>query len=133
MDFAAAGDVAAQIKRAMTQIGMDSDVVRRTAIATFEAEMNVVIHAFEGIITATITSEGVEITADDSGPGIPDVELAMQEGFTTAPPHIREMGFGAGMGLPNIRNCSDEFQLDTEVGKGTCLRFLIRPRRPEGC
>jgi len=129
MDFAAAGDAAAEIKRALAQIGMDSDVVRRTAIATFEAEMNIVIHAYEGTIRATITSDGVEIVADDVGPGIPDVGLAMQEGYSTAPPHIQEMGFGAGMGLPNIRNCADEFAIETQVGKGTRLRIFVRSRQ----
>jgi anti-sigma regulatory factor (Ser/Thr protein kinase) len=128
MDFAAAGDAAAGIKRALAQIGMDSDVVRRCAIAAYEAEMNVVIHAYEGTITADITPDGVEVIIDDVGPGIPDVELAMQEGYTTAPPHIQEMGFGAGMGLPNIRKCADEFDLQSQVGKGTRLRILIRKR-----
>lgn len=129
MDFAAAGDAAAQVKRALAQIGMDSDLVRRCAIATYEAEMNVVIHAHEGSVIANITADGVEVIVEDTGPGIPDVPLAMQEGYTTAPPHIQEMGFGAGMGLPNIRKCADEFELHSEVGKGTRLRIFIRQRQ----
>ena len=132
MDFAAGGDAAAKLKRVLGQIGMAPEVVRRAAIAAYEAEMNIVIHAREGTLTAHITSDGVEIVAADAGPGIPDLSLAMQEGYTTAPPHIQEMGFGAGMGLPNIRNCADEFEIESEVGQGTRVRIVINQIEPKG-
>jgi anti-sigma regulatory factor (Ser/Thr protein kinase) len=126
MDFAAAGDVASNIKRALQQIGLDPGVIRRASVAAYEAETNIVIHAYRGRITVKVDTEGVRITAEDEGPGIPDVELAMQEGYSTAPQHIREMGFGAGMGLPNIKRSTDELEIRTRVGVGTTLRAFIR-------
>ncbi len=131
MDFVSAGDAAAKVKKTLIQVGMPDGVVRRAAIATYEAEMNIVIHAREGAIKASITSDQVEIVATDVGPGITDISLAMQEGYSTAPPHIREMGFGAGMGLPNIKRCADELDIQSEVGKGTQVRIIIK-RSGEG-
>ena len=125
MDFATAGEAATRIKRTMTQLGMPADIVRRVASATYEAEMNVVIHANKGRLVARIDSERIEICVEDEGPGIPDIDLAMQDGYSTAPTHVREMGFGAGMGLTNIKRCADEMHLDSVVGEGTTLRLLF--------
>jgi serine/threonine-protein kinase RsbT len=124
-DFTSAGEASSRIKYTLQHIGYNSGVIRRTAIAAYEAEMNVVIHADSGTMHASITPEQVEITVEDQGPGIPDIEMAMQEGYSTAPDHIRELGFGAGMGLPNIVKCSDEFYISTEVGKGTRVKMVL--------
>ncbi len=128
-DFAAAGNAASRIKRALEHVGFAARAVRRASITAYEAEMNIVIHARRGVIRACITPEAVTITADDEGPGIPDIELAMQEGYSTAPEDIREMGFGAGMGLPNMRKCSDRFSIESRVGQGTAVRAVIRNER----
>jgi len=125
MDFVTAGEASSNIKHTLQLIGFPPAIIRRVAIAAYEAEMNIVIHGQQGTLTTMINPEKIVLLAQDSGPGIPDIDLAMQEGFSTAPDHIREMGFGAGMGLPNIRNCADEFSLDSEVGKGTTLRVVI--------
>lgn len=128
-DFSSAGEAASRLKQALRKVGMDPEVTRRAAIATYEAEMNIVIHAYRGTITASISPGEVLVVADDEGPGIPDIELAMQEGYSTAPEEIREMGFGAGMGLPNIKRCCDDLEIRSEVGKGTTVIMAIRPRR----
>jgi anti-sigma regulatory factor (Ser/Thr protein kinase) len=125
-DFAAAGNAATRIKRALEQVGFSARAVRRAAITAYEAEMNIVIHARRGTMSAYITADTVEIAAVDEGPGIPDIELAMREGFSTAPDYVREMGFGAGMGLPNMRKCADDLTVDSEVDKGTSVRAVIR-------
>ena len=121
-----AGEASSKIKRVLQQIGIRSDIVRRIAIASYEAEMNVIIHSLGGSIKACISPEQTRIFIDDDGPGIPDINLAMQEGYSTAPDHIREMGFGAGMGLPNMLRCADEFDIRSEVGKGTNISMIIR-------
>ncbi|HOJ92995.1 MAG TPA: CBS domain-containing protein [Dictyoglomaceae bacterium] len=120
-DFALAGMASSSIKKALQQIGIAPDILRRVAVVTYEAEMNIVIHAYRGVLRVKVTSEIIEIIAEDEGPGIPDISLAMQPGYSTAPDNIREMGFGAGMGLPNIKNSSDELYVESEVGKGTKL------------
>lgn len=125
MDFVTAGEASSNIKHTLQLIGFPPAVVRRVAIAAYETEMNIVIHAHEGVMKTSIKPHKIEIIAEDTGPGIPDIRLAMQEGYSTAPDHIREMGFGAGMGLPNIRNCADEFTLDSVYGVGTTLRVVI--------
>jgi anti-sigma regulatory factor (Ser/Thr protein kinase) len=125
-DFLAAGEASNQIKETLKMLGVPSVLCRRAAVITYEAEMNLVIHAGGGRLRAEITPERLEIVAEDQGPGIPDVNLALQEGWSTAPDRIREMGFGAGMGLPNIARNSDEFQIDSVVGRGTTLRSLLR-------
>lgn len=127
-DFESAGEASSKIKRVLQQIGIRSDIVRRIAISCYEAEMNVIIHAFHGTLRAAIFSDRTELTVDDEGPGIADIELAMQEGYSTAPDHIREMGFGAGMGLPNMSRCADEFSIKSVVGKGTNIQMIIRHR-----
>lgn len=125
MDFSRAGDAAAKIKKALQLVGMEADTVRRVVIVAYEAEMNIVIHAHRGTLTAKVHPDKVEIDAVDEGPGIPDIELAMQEGYSTAPFHIRKMGFGAGMGLPNIKRYSDKMEIKSEVDKGTQLQAVI--------
>lgn len=118
-DFERAGEASSKIKKILRQLGMDSGIIRRVAIGAYEAEMNIVIHSLGGTIGITIDPEMIIITAEDTGPGIEDIELAMQEGYSTAPDRIREMGFGAGMGLPNMKKCSDSFEIESIVGKGT--------------
>lgn len=125
MDFTRAGEASAKIKKALQMVGMEVSTIKRTVIVAYEAELNIVIHARRGTLTAHIYPDRVELLAADEGPGIPDISLALQEGYSTAPPHIREMGFGAGMGLPNINRCSDELQIDSEVGLGTRLKAII--------
>lgn len=106
--------------------------MRRVTIAAFEAEMNIIIHAYRGELKVDILPEKIVVIAEDEGPGIPDIELAMQEGYSTAPSEVREMGFGAGMGLPNIKRCSDSLEIKSEVGRGTFLRAEFYPRVMEG-
>ncbi|NPV69136.1 MAG: anti-sigma regulatory factor [Firmicutes bacterium] len=130
MDFQSAGTGASRIKRTLQEIGLDHSIVRCCAVCAYEAEMNIVIHAWRGILRARISPEAVEIVAEDEGPGIRDIVLAMQEGYSTAPPHIREMGFGAGMGLPNMKRCSDEMSVESEPGIGTTVRMTIKTGRP---
>ncbi len=125
-DFDKAGEVSTQIKAILKAAGLDSTVIRRVASASFEAEMNVVIHADRGKIDFELTPTAIVLTIDDEGPGIEDLELAMKEGYSTASDDMREMGFGAGMGLPNIKKSSDDFHLESEVGKGTTLRITIK-------
>jgi serine/threonine-protein kinase RsbT len=120
-DFAQAGEVSTKLKRVLQQLGLDAALVRRIVIATCEAELNIVIHAYSGSLKSRVSRDKVEVWAEDEGPGIADVELAMQEGYTTAPDHVRALGFGAGLGLPNIKKNSDCLKIDTVIGKGTTL------------
>ena len=124
-NFQTAGAASNNVKETLKMLGVTSAIVRRAAIITYEAEMNLVIHGGGGKIIANINEGNVEILTVDQGPGIPDVSLAIQEGYTTASDHAREMGFGAGMGLPNIKRNSDIFEIESEVGKGTTLRTVI--------
>jgi anti-sigma regulatory factor (Ser/Thr protein kinase) len=124
-DFLVAGESAAKTKKALQQLGLRPDIVKNTAIIVYEAAMNVVIHAIHGKLAVTIVPEQVLIKAEDVGPGIPDIDLAMQEGYSTAPHEVREMGFGAGMGLSNIKQCSDEMTIKSETGIGTVLEARI--------
>lgn len=125
-DFDKGGETSTEIKSLLTSLEIDPTIVRRAVVVAFEAEMNVVMYATEGTLTLTITDEDISIEMDDRGPGIPDLELAMQEGWSTATDEMREMGFGFGMGLPNIRRNSDCFDIHTEVGCGTVVRSSIR-------
>lgn len=120
-DFDCAGEASAGIKRLLQRIGIPADIVRRIAIGTYEAEMNAIIHAGGGTVSAEIFRERSVISIVDEGPGIPDINLAMQEGWSTAPDHVRQMGFGAGMGLPNMMKCSDKFDIQSKVGEGTSI------------
>jgi anti-sigma regulatory factor (Ser/Thr protein kinase) len=123
-DFTKAGSVSLEIKEILREIGIDPAIVRRTAIAAYEAEMNVVMYAERGQMVLRLNPEMIQITIVDKGPGIEDIELAMQEGYSTATDEIREMGFGAGMGLPNIKKNADLFELKSTVGKGTSYKIV---------
>jgi serine/threonine-protein kinase RsbT len=123
-DFPNAGRISTAIMDTLKRLGVDPGVVRRVAIASYEAEMNIVMYALRGTMSLRINPESVIIEAEDEGPGIEDIDLAMQEGYSTATPEIQEMGFGAGMGLPNIRKNADVFVITSEVTKGT--RLVIR-------
>ncbi|GAH40739.1 unnamed protein product, partial [marine sediment metagenome] len=101
------------------------DIMRRVAIASYEAEMNAVIYTDGGKLVARITPERIAVEVNDSGPGIKDIEKAMKSGFSTATDQVRELGFGAGMGLPNIKKCADDMHLDSTVGEGTQLKFSV--------
>ena len=129
-DFRNAGRVSSKVKEILKELGFDPAFVRGVAIASYEAEMNVVCHAEKGTLHVAILPEALKIVVEDQGPGIPDIELAMQEGYSTAPPEIREMGFGAGMGLPNMKKNTDELNIVSTVGKGTVVEMIIRPPRP---
>ncbi len=118
-DFIAAGEASSNVKRKLAQIGLSSDIIKKAAIAMYEAEINAVIHGNGGFADVEIHGDRVVINIIDHGPGIPDIELAMREGYSTAPDNIREMGFGAGMGLPNMKRYADKLEIYTEVGKGT--------------
>lgn len=125
-DYANAGKVSTQIKDMLKSLGVHPAVVRRVAIVSYEAEMNLVMYATRGKVLLNISSEEITLLVDDEGPGIPDVKLAMQEGYSTATPEMREMGFGAGMGLPNIKRNADEFDISSEIGRGTRLFVRVR-------
>lgn len=124
-DFTRAGEASGKIKKTLKDIGFPPQAVRNTAIAVYEAEINLVIHAGGGEIDVEITPEYVKVVLTDHGPGIENVELAMQEGYSTAPDRIRALGFGAGMGLPNIKKYSDEMDIQTELGVGTVMTLKI--------
>ena len=124
-DFSRAGEASGDIKRTLKELGFNQDLVRRVAIATYEAEINMVIHANGGVITAEISPERVVIEFVDRGPGIPDIALAMQEGWSTASEYVLGLGFGAGMGLPNIKKNADEFDLSSDHGVGTTLKITV--------
>ena len=125
-DFTRAGEASCELKNTLKQIGVSNDVIRRVAIASYEAEMNVVMYARQGKMRWEINTSIIKITIEDEGPGITDINQAMQEGFSTATPEMREMGFGAGMGLPNIKRNSDVFEISSVVGKGTKLEMVFK-------
>lgn len=118
-DFSVAGEASSNIRKLLNQLGVDPPIVKRTSIAMYEAEINAVIHGNGGKALVEIYGDKIVILIYDEGPGIEDIELAMQEGYSTAPDNIREMGFGAGMGLSNIKKHADEFILESAPGKGT--------------
>ena len=124
-DFTSAGQASVQIKKNLRQLGIDPDIIRRVSIAMYEGEINMVIHAHGGAADVTVSPEAVEIVLSDNGPGIEDVELAMQEGFSTASDSIRSLGFGAGMGLPNMKRYTDSMEINTAVGKGTTITMRV--------
>jgi len=125
-DFSKAGNAACEIKELLKDIGLDTPTVRRAAIVAYEAEMNVIMYAREARMDLTVSPDEVRLVVDDRGPGIPDIELALTEGYSTATAEMRELGFGAGMGLPNIKRNADVFAIDSEVGRGTRLDIIIR-------
>ncbi|MCT4606670.1 MAG: anti-sigma regulatory factor [Marinisporobacter sp.] len=124
-DFSRAGEASSNIKKVLRQLGIDSKVIKKVAIATYEAEMNIVIHSEGGKITVFISLENIEIIAKDKGPGIKNIDKAMEEGFSTASNKVRELGFGAGMGLPNIKRYSDEFHIESKIGQFTALKMKM--------
>jgi len=124
-DFKKAGEQTSRLRKNLLRLGFSPDTIRRVAISAFEAEMNIVIYTTEGELVAKIHPDKIVINAIDTGPGIPDVNEAMRPGYSTAPDWVRELGFGAGMGLANIKNYSDEMTLDSKVNEGTNLNFAV--------
>lgn len=125
-DFSSAGKASSDIKKVLKQLNIDPKIVRRIAVALYEAEVNVVAHAYKGVMTVNLDAQKIKIVLDDEGPGIENIEKAMQEGFSTATDKVRQMGFGAGMGLPNIKRNTDEMLLTSVPGQGTRLEFMVR-------
>jgi len=123
--FQHAGTVSGQIKSILKELGVSTDIVRRVAIICYESEINIVSYAKKGQITLAVTDDAVKIETKDEGPGIPDIELAMREGYSTATAAVREMGFGAGMGLANMKKYSDHLIITSEVGVGTCVTMTV--------
>ena len=124
-DFTSAGQASVQVKKNLRQIGLAPEIIRRVSIAMYEGEINMVIHAGGGIAEVLVYEDKVEIILDDHGPGIANVDLAMKEGFSTAPDNIRSLGFGAGMGLPNMKRYTDNMSIETELGKGTRISMQV--------
>ncbi|MBS4960386.1 MAG: anti-sigma regulatory factor [Clostridiales bacterium] len=124
-ELLAAGEASSNLKRKLKKLGIPDESIRKIAIATYEAEINMVIHANGGVIDADIFPDRIHVCLKDTGPGIVDIEQAMQEGFSTAGKEARDLGFGAGMGLPNMKKFSDEFRISTEIGKGTLVELIV--------
>ena len=124
-DFTRAGEASGETKRVLKGLGFDANVIRNVSIAMYEGEINMVIHAGGGIATVTVFPDRIEMVLDDRGPGIADIELAMREGFSTAPDNIRNLGFGAGMGLPNMKRNTDSMKIESELGKGTKITMTV--------
>ena len=127
-DYSSAGRASADIKRQLKQIGVGGDVLRRVAVASYEVELNLVIHSDGGDLTLNVFPDAVTLISKDCGPGIPDLAMAMREGYSTANDEARSLGFGAGMGLPNMKRNADEFNIESTVGVGTTIimRFLLK-------
>ncbi len=125
-DFTRAGEASSDVKRKLKQMGVGPEAIRKVAIAMYEGEINMVIHANGGEITVAITPEEIHMVLDDVGPGIPDINLAMQAGYSTAPDEIRSLGFGAGMGLPNMKKYTDSMEIDTRIGEGTKITMVVK-------
>ena len=124
-DFTRAGEASSDVKQKLKLLGVDPDAIKKVAIAMYEGEINMVIHADGGKVTVEITPGRIDMKLDDTGPGIPDIEKAMQAGFSTAPEEVTSLGFGAGMGLPNMKKYTDEMKLESEVGKGTTVTMAV--------
>ncbi len=124
-DFTRAGEASGNVKAQLKKLGFDPGVIRNVVIALYEGEINMVIHAGGGEIDVSIDPDAIYMTLSDKGPGIPDLALAMQEGYSTAPDNVRALGFGAGMGLPNIKKYTDDMVIDTEVGVGTTMKLRV--------
>ena len=125
-DFSSAGEASVAVKKKLRQLGFPSDAIRRCSIAMYEGEINMVIHAEGGTADVFVEPDKITIILEDHGPGIPDVELAMQEGYSTSTEEIRTMGFGAGMGLPNMKRYTESLEIETEVGVGTKLTMVVK-------
>jgi len=125
-DFTRAGEASSKVKSKLKKMGVNPDIIRKVSIAMYEGEINMVIHATGGRINVIISAEEIEMVLKDQGPGIEDIELAMQAGYSTAPDNIRSLGFGAGMGLPNMKKYSDEFLIESTVGVGTTVTMRVK-------
>ena len=124
-DFSSAGAASVQVKKHLRQMGFSPEIIRRVSIAMYEGEINMVIHADGGVATVEVSDEAIVMILKDQGPGIPDVSMALKEGFSTAKDNIRSLGFGAGMGLPNMKRYTDEMQIDSVVGEGTTITMKV--------
>ena len=124
-NFTSAGQASTQVKKNLRQLGLSPEIIRRVSIAMYEGEINMVIHADGGTADVIVSDDGIDIVLKDQGPGIPNVEQAMQEGFSTATDSIRSLGFGAGMGLPNMKRYTDSMNIDTVVGEGTTVTMRV--------
>ncbi|MFA9380130.1 MAG: ATP-binding protein [Acetanaerobacterium sp.] len=124
-DFTRAGEASSNMKKLLKKLGVAPESIRRAAIAMYEGEINMVIHANGGVIHTEVYEDRIRMVLSDTGPGIPDIELAMQEGYSTAPDKVRTLGFGAGMGLPNMKKYTDEMTLDSTVGVGTTVTMVV--------
>jgi serine/threonine-protein kinase RsbT len=125
-DFTRAGEASSSVKSNLKKMGVDPETVRKVAIAMYEGEINMVIHATGGKIEVTVSPEDIQMILKDQGPGIENIELAMQAGYSTAPDNIRSLGFGAGMGLPNMKKYTDELKVESEVGVGTTVTMKVK-------
>ena len=125
-DLIGAGEASSKMKMALKKLDLPQETIRRAAICMYEGEINMVIHANGGEITVDITMDEIIIVLKDVGPGIKDIDKAMEAGYSTASDHIRSLGFGAGMGLPNMKKCSDEMKIDTKIGVGTTVTLVIK-------
>ena len=125
-DFTRAGEASADVKARLKKLGLPPETIRKVSIALYEGEINLAIHAGGGEITVTLTPDTIVMLLEDHGPGIPDISLAMSEGWSTAPDEVRSLGFGAGMGLPNMKKYSDEFDIQSAVGVGTTVKMAVR-------
>lgn len=124
-DFTRAGEASSDVKHKLKKLNVPSDAIRRIAIAMYEGEINMVAHANGGVIDVDIYPDKLTMVLNDVGPGISDIELAIQEGYSTASPEVRSLGFGAGMGLPNMKRSSDEMKIETEIGVGTKITMTV--------
>ena len=125
-NFTSAGEASVKIKKMLRQMGFSAETIRRVSVAMYEGEINMVIHANGGVADVDVYGDRIEIILADQGPGIPDIDKAMQAGFSTAPDDIRSLGFGAGMGLPNMKKYTDSIEIDTEVGVGTTVKMVVK-------
>lgn len=124
-NFTSAGEASVMVKRSLRQMGFDPEIIRKVSVAMYEGEINMVIHADGGKATVEIYDDKIVIVLADKGPGIPDIALAMQAGYSTAPDNIRSLGFGAGMGLPNMEKYTDDMKIESEVGVGTTITMVV--------
>ncbi len=124
-DFTRAGEASSSVKNKLKMLGVGSDAIRKVAIAMYEGEINMVIHANGGTITVSVSDTDITMVLADQGPGIPDIDKAMEEGYSTARDEVRSLGFGAGMGLPNMKRFTDEMKIDTVIGQGTTITMKV--------
>ncbi len=125
-DFTSAGQASVLVKKQLRRLGIDPELIRRVSIAMYEGEINMVIHADGGNADVLVYEDRIEVILSDHGPGIANIEEAMQEGFSTAPDHVRSLGFGAGMGLPNMKRYTDDMKIESTVGEGTTITMTVR-------